>query len=288
MKKASARSFLGFFFILIGIYFVFKIMGVVNLSVWSGFKTFWPIGVILAGIALLFKSRFMAFVFLLITVLIGAVYVTDMFEVGDLRKTNLEVPALEGDKTVDLLLNYGAGNMDIRKGDEYYLISNIIETNDKEDPTLEYERTGSDVDIFMGRQGGVAVWKQIKDSWDITLSPNIVYDVEIDYGAADMNFNMTGLVVKNLQIDSGATSTKLLFSNYPTKAQIATGASTLNLMFPEGSGVMIDVDGGAISTNFNGFSKKDGVYYSDDYESDKSNIEIKIDAGASTINAGFY
>ena len=72
------------------------------------------------------------------------------------------------------------------------------------------------------------------------------------------------------------------------KVTLDTGASAIDLKFPSSIGVVIEIDGGAISTNMDGFTKDGDKYYSSSYSEELDSIDIQIDAGATSIEAGFY
>ena len=89
-------------------------------------------------------------------------------------------------------------------------------------------------------------------------------------------------------MDFGAASSEIKFSDYPTKVSIDTGASSVKMMYPKDTGVVVSVDSGLTSVILPEFIKKDGKYYSPGYDPSKENIEINIDAGASNIEGEFY
>lgn len=152
--------------------------------------------------------------------------------------------------------------------------------------TLPLKLVGSRVNIE--RVGGAAFGRVPKDTWDVELSPETNFDMNLDYGAAEMNLDLENIKVNRLEIDSGAATTNLKFGSYPTRATMKTGASTVNMKFPKDIGVMVEVEGGAVSSNFNDFIKKDKTYYSENYDEREDNIEVSINAGASSIKGEFY
>lgn len=91
-----------------------------------------------------------------------------------------------------------------------------------------------------------------------------------------------------MDIDSGAASTEIVFEKYPTEVKIGAGASSFALYFPFGYQVKLEIDGGAISKDLNGFVKIDDFYFSQGYEEGSDSITVSIDAGAVSIDAGFY
>ena len=121
----------------------------------------------------------------------------------------------------------------------------------------------------------------------MTLSPDVTYTLDLDYGATDLNLDLTNLKVDSIDIDSGASSADIKFGEYPTKVTIDTGASSLDFKFPKDIGVKVHVEGGAISTDLDDFTKEDKDYLYN-YDEGKNNIEIIINAGASSIKGELY
>jgi len=289
-KRDDSRLFMGILLIAIGLFFLLRQMGLLNFSIWEGFKTFWPLGIVLVGVALLFRMKWLALIFLGITVLLGAVYIAQSLniDVPEPRQSVQRIPADPAIDTVSLTMNFGAGEVNIEDGSRSFLLRNRIETTDTEDPTLVVEKKGSQAEILIERESVFVPFGKQKSFWDIELSPEVKIDMVLSYGAAEATFDLSRLMVDELEIDNGATDTEIIFGNYPTKCDIDTGASSIKFEFPEDSGVVIEVDGGLVSTDFPDFSKKDDKYYSDNYDEDGENIEIMIDAGASSIKSRFY
>jgi len=286
--KNYSRLFAGILLIVIGLAFFLKMLGVLNFSIWSGFKYYWPIGLILVGVSLIFRMKWLAVSFLFITILFGALYLGSEVPAGDYREVVKNIPA-DNITTLDLKVAYGAGDLRITDGSSDSLIKHTAKTSDVNDPEVTVKKTGSNAEISVERKSGsFRFWNALKDEWDIEISPDVEINLDLDYGATDSKINMENLKVMNLDLDTGATSTEIIFGQYPTKADIDTGASSINLKFPTGAGIVIDIDGGAVSTDLDGFTKKDGKYFSENYDPKGKNIEIEINAGATSIDGGFY
>ncbi len=278
--------FWGIVFILGGALVYLKTSGIVDFSLWEGISMYWPIGLILAGIAFILKSRWAGWTMIILTVLIGGCFLTTQYEVGEEREFVQEAD-LEGITIVNLEMEYGAGDVMIGEGEAGYL-RNRVKTTDKTDPKFTYKKNGNEANIEISREHGGSFFGRSKNVWDVEMSPDVEYVIDLDYGATDMDIDLKNLKVKEIDIDCGATGTEIIFSDYPTKVDIDTGASSLTFKFPEGAGVVIEVDGGAISTDFDDFVKKDGKHYSPGYDENLENIKINIDAGASSIEGSFY
>ena len=66
--KSNSRMFAGIVFIAVGILFFLKVLGVLHFSLWDGFRSFWPIGLILVGLALVFNLKWLALLLLFLLV----------------------------------------------------------------------------------------------------------------------------------------------------------------------------------------------------------------------------
>ncbi len=279
-KISSSRIFFAAIFILIGLLFLFKQLGVIDFGILSGFKTYWPIGLILAGFALMLGRKWLSFTLVLLTAVIGIMAAFGSIDIGEERTFTQEV-LLENRTQINLDIDYGVGELEISKGDASYALLNMVTTSDLKDPSLVVD--GSDIRVHRSNEnfhGG-------DSKWDMQLSPDTKYALDLDYGVSDVNIDLRGLKVVSLDLDSGVSDTTITFDSYPTVVDIDTGISDLNLKFPSGYCVVIEKDTGLASTDFEGFIKKDGKYYSPGCDGD-SGIVIDLDAGISDIKAVFY
>jgi len=203
---------------------------------------------------------------------------------NEIRDVEQNIASESGVGSLDVEIDFGAGDLDIMSGSNDYFLNSILRTTDTQNPSLSYE----DDKITMSRDSEEFYFGKQTFEWDVELSPDIEYDLELNYGAAKANVDLKGLKVNSLDISSGATETEIIFSDYPTSVDIGTGASSYNLKFPSGVGVVIDIDGGAVGIDLDDFIEKNEKYYSEDYTEDGDNIVINIEAGASSIDGDFY
>ncbi|MFC1741689.1 toast rack family protein [Nanoarchaeota archaeon] len=294
-SKLGSALFFGGLFIIIGLVILLKTTGVLDLSLGGGFSTYWPIGLILVGIALLLKARWVAFSLLFLTLLFGALLLMDgnanhFGTDNDIRETVQEVTLDDDVQSVKLDLNYGAGEISIGKGNSSLLIRNQVETTDVDDPKITNTKEGTVAEVGISRSSsipGFNPWQ--KSVWDMELSDSVSYDLDLDYGAAEVLLDLTGLEVDTIDMDFGASETEIVFADYPTKVDIDAGAASIEMKFPEGASVRFDINGGAVSKDLDGFVKKGRtIYESPGYNPDEPTIEIEINAGASSITGEFY
>ena len=294
MASKSSHFFAGFLFIILGIFLFLKELQIINFSFWGLLLEFWPLCLILMGIAIILKAK--GFVVLFLLLAISFVFLNNILSFyvlnSDLNFYDQNVILDSEIIGMNLDLYFGAGKFLIEKGDNNYAFRSKIKSYSENEPEFKYKLDDEDLTI------GVASLKQLntnvphidwrEDEWDITLAEGVLYDININYGAASAEFDFRDLMVSNLNVDTGASSTTIIFNDYPTKSNINAGVSSFELILPRNYGVLIDVDGGLLSTSLPGFTKNKGKYYNSAYSLAGDNLIINIDAGVSSIDVEYY
>jgi hypothetical protein len=282
-SDSQGRIAAGIALILIGLVWLLGEMGLIGTAFFKAIAPFWPIGIIIVGIAILLKWGSFAWLMLFMTLGL-AIYsgVHHISERGIERTIEKKVDAVPGVKEVHMKLAYGAGTIKLSRGGSELLKADI-RTADIQDPDLTAKQEGESMQIDMDRNGGV--WGA--DEWDLALSDDVTYVIDLDYGAADAEFDLRELRVDQLDLETGATSTEIDFGRHPTKAAISAGASSIELAFPEGYPAKVVVESGLSNVELNGFSKQENEYLSPAYQEGMDHISVRIEAGASSIEGSF-
>lgn len=132
---------------------------------------------------------------------------------------------------------------------------------------------------FFGPEGGV---------WQFRLTERIPLSLEVNAGAASMDFDLTDLQVKLFKLETGASSTRLKLPAHAgqTVVEIEGGAASYTIMVPQGVAARVSMEGGlsALEIDERRFPRQAGGYYqSPDYDTAANRAEIRIEGGASSI-----
>jgi hypothetical protein len=158
----------------------------------------------------------------------------DQITTGPTQTDEINVPAPQAD-TVDLTLNFGAGELNVSPGAETALVTGTAAYNvtafkpkikvDKGQVRLE---TGN-LDIH-----GIPSFNSndIKNTWDLKLGDQPM-NLKINAGAYQGDIELGGLALKSLEVNDGAADISLKFSE-PNKTEMETlryitGASSVKL-----------------------------------------------------------
>ncbi|MFZ1730968.1 MAG: hypothetical protein WBQ23_08925 [Bacteroidota bacterium] len=136
-------------------------------------------------------------------------------------------------------------------------------------------------------------WKgnKMRNHVMMRLHPDPLWDLNIDAGAAKIEFDLRAYRIGRLDLDAGAASVKLrLGSRADTShVKIETGASSVHIFVPTGVGCEFNTESALSSKHINGFANKgDGVYRTDNFDTAKKRIFIFVDSGLSSISVDRY
>jgi hypothetical protein len=147
------------------------------------------------------------------------------------------------------------------------------------------------IDLSMRQKSVFRFGKSYKNNIDVALNPIPVWDMNFDVGAASMDFDLTEIKTRKIDIDMGAASIKIkVGSLYPeTKLSVDAGASDINIFIPKESGCKIVTDGALSSKHFNDFEKIDSDNYrTANFDEAANKVYIEIDCGVSSISVERY
>lgn len=290
MKNITKIS-IGMMFLILGSILLLMNLGIINnISFSEKFNLFWPMGIIIAGILFINKQKGLGSLFLIVSLLIAILIpLTKEIPKGDFENEfNLE---FNDEENLKINFDFGAANFKLNSTNAS-LISMKTHSNIERDYNFE-SKINNDltiVDIFEEPEFSIQNIFQIKNihsDINLLIQENTQTKLNLDYGAVESTMDLRKLNIKELNINSGATSSTIYFGTNPIDVEIDTGASEFNFYFEEDIGIEIKIDGGLLDSNFKDFKKIRDTYYSKNYNSSNKNIKINIDAGASSINGEF-
>lgn len=126
---------------------------------------------------------------------------------------------------------------------------------------------------------------------DIKLNAAPIWDINVNTGASELNFDLSKFKLRNLTINGGAASydVKLGMPLETTNVKVSTGVSEVHIRIPQGAAAQINANNGLNSKDFSGFVKKDGnIYQTPGFDSAKNKIFITMQGGISDYNVSRY
>lgn len=255
-------------------------------------RVFWGIILILAGIVFALSN-------------FGILQVKDIWEILGpvvmiafglwivirpfLRRTeaavSIELP-LEQALNGDIRIDFGAGRLNIAAGNRPDLFiegdcsGEVIQKIQSLDQKIEAYLHPATADFpHFGNADNL--------NWSLLLSPKVPIRLEIQSGASENIIDLSKLMISNLKISSGASSTRVILpeKNSNGKAQVNAGAASMDIAIPEGVAARIHTQGAlsSVSVNTVRFPKTQGYFQSPDYETSTNRVDLEAEIGVGSL-----
>ncbi|MDR0969328.1 MAG: cell wall-active antibiotics response protein [Lentimicrobiaceae bacterium] len=125
----------------------------------------------------------------------------------------------------------------------------------------------------------------------IRLNPDPVWNIDLNVGAANVEFDLLPFKVESLSVEGGASNIEIKLGDlYPqTKIDIEAGLANVVVLIPETAGCQIKSSTALGGKNFVGFTKiEKGVYRTEGFDGAKQKIHIEVDAALSGLEIKRY
>lgn len=305
------KIFWGVLLVIIGILFILKNTGVILFS-WHTIWHLWPVLLILWGISLIPIKDWIKLVLSLATVLVTFVTAQQYtknhpdehkwnweWNDGD-SNSNDEVVEGSIDKTLTekydstitsamLVMNIGAGEFNIK--DTASDLINVSHNNSGANYSMETTRQDSSCKIKLQLDKGKFKSGRMDNSIEMKLNPNPVWDMELNVGAAEVNFDLTPFKMRTISVQGGASDMELkLAATLPnTDVSIEAGMADITVKVPQDAGVEIISNTFLASKEFEGFVKTDKQHYkTPGFDKSTNRIKINIKAGMASVDVVRY
>lgn len=195
----------------------------------------------------------------------------------------------ENAASATIQLDYGAGELIVKGGTT---LGTLVEGDFLEG--VEYSSRVEDSALIVNLRtpsvdwGILPVWEMRQRRWDLVLAQNIPVSLVFNNGANSSNLDLEQVVVRELQINTGASNTEIRMpaSAGHTNAIIKAGAASINVSIPANVAAKILVAGAISSVNIDTqrFPRRADVYLSPDYESAVNRLDLRVECGVGSVN----
>ncbi|MFA5974055.1 MAG: DUF5668 domain-containing protein [Lentimicrobiaceae bacterium] len=304
------KIFWGLLLVIIGVLFILKNTGVLFFS-WHTLWRLWPVILILWGISIIPVKDWIKLVLSLLTVVV-TFFAVQQYGPKDNHKWNFEwndnndrdnndednvtsynnVLSEDFDsltKYAELKLDIGVGNFKIKD-----TTGKLIEVK-HDNANANYSMTAKEEDslmkISLSLEKGEFNNGNIRNNVEMKLNAHPIWDMDLNVGAAEVNFDLSGFKTRNLKIQGGASDIELkLGAELPlTDVKLEAGAASITIRVPESAGCEIISNTFMSSKDFKGFTKiGKQLYQTSNFASSTNKIKINLQAGVASIDVIRY
>lgn len=309
------KIFWGVMLVLIGILFILKNIGVIFFD-WQTIWRLWPIILILWGVSILPVKDYIKLIISIAAIGISIFLVNQYDKTGyysfdrnnrgrgnRFEWNNTDSDNSSGSKQemfqafdslvtrVDLKLEAAAGDFKMEETIPEDKMLTFVKTGNignysmtsRDDSTKRFvELKINESNVRMQNRGNKVV---------LGLNTYPTWDLDLDIGAASIDFDLSNHKVGSLNIDGGACSVKIKLGEDQehTDVDIDAGAASIELLIPKGAGAELKTETALTSRDFQGFKKiNTGLYRTDNFETSDQKVMIDIDAAVSSISIRRY
>ncbi len=130
-----------------------------------------------------------------------------------------------------------------------------------------------------------------KNEADMRINQSPIWDVNVETGAAKIDFDLSKFKIRTLKLHGGAASfnVKLGVPLAYTDVDISTGVSGVDISIPQNAACSIETDSGLSDNHFEGFNKtRDNNYETPGFAAAKNKLHIHISGGLSDFKVSRY
>jgi Domain of unknown function (DUF5668) len=166
--------------------------------------------------------------------------------------------------------NLNFGNISLKK------------TGDADSPTVNFTLKGKTNKVDLGDDNHNKV--------NLKLNPNVIWDMNFEFGAGKADFDLSAYKIKNLSIKTGLTETDVKVGDKVDNldVKVESGLTDIEFQVPTTAGCRIDIDGGLNDKDFDGFIQKNGHWETPDYDKATKKITIKFEGGLQSLKVSRY
>lgn len=285
------RILTGLLVVALGIVLLLNNYGLVEWSIWLMIGKLWPILLIIFGIAVFFDKSVLpvGLIILILAVVFGIaapMTTSETYVRSGVDQHSWEIGA--NITEADFKLDYGAGDLSIKESSQNMVEFDIKYAHRK--PQIKHEIKGNKAYYKIESAKGSFIsgfGKAGIGELNLLLSPEVIWEMEMNIGAANVDLDFSQIKLRNLEVDCGASDLNLNLGNYgfETQIDIDAGASNIKIVVPEDVSLQVKLDGALSSSNLEavGLIRKGDFYITPDTVGSDSLIKVNLDTGVSNL-----
>ncbi len=290
----------GLLIILLGILFLLNNLGVIGWDIWWVYADFWPLILIALGIRLIFRKSEVVQIIVLILIFIlpllyyfgyGSSSYPRWVDSGGMRNyetSNWSLTKNTDIATGDLSVRVGAGKISLKASD----MLATLDAKSYNKPEINAENHGNNQSIKISQEsrrfpmpGGMHF---MGEEWTLGLGRDIIWNLDIDTGAATAIYDLREIKFSKLDIDSGAGQLRIVIGDLGVSGDVDVdcGAGEVTLVIPESIGVEAKLHTGVGKKNLSGrtWTQKEETYTSSNFAEAATKLKVSLNAGAGTVS----
>ncbi|MBA7694777.1 hypothetical protein ES703_103390 [subsurface metagenome] len=283
----------GIILVFLGVVFLLQTLNVLPWGLWGSLWRFWPVLIIITGLAILLRRYNVWLVSLIVLVILGACLGIAVWQYGPsssagvtTRSFSQPLGSLEG---AQIEVDFTVGSITISSLPSGS--SNFVEVNSEVKSRHESMKVSFHQEDGEGRLCLSTVnqqfWGEDGFRWEVSLTRNIPLAIDVRSAVSSVNLDLgeLGVTELRLDIDAGNCQVRMPSSAGITYAYIEVNIANLEIIIPDGvaAKVWVDADLTALDVDISRFLKNGDYYLSRDFDMAENRVELEIDCNVSRV-----
>jgi hypothetical protein len=251
----------------------------------------WPVALIVAGVIFLLSTTGALGTDLgqivrwwpVALIVLGAWYLIVAFMPRAVAGSNRMVIPLEGATSASVRLQFGGGEVTVEPGPVDQLLVGQFENG------AAVQRRRGPGSVELSPDGAtVFPWFDRPLSWKIGVTTGVPLDLDLQCGAAKVRVDLTGVSLRRLKIQTGASDTRVRLPRTAGESSVKAEGGAASLTFEVPVGVAARIKSlmviGSTSVDESRFPRTaSGRWESPDYGSAANRVELEISGGVGSV-----
>lgn len=297
----------GIWFVFIGLVLLLHNIGVIHFNVWPTLR-YWPLLVIILGINLIFQNKiFGKYIKIGCNILfLGWILYVGLSDkdsnwieytvirdkasgAGVSAEQKVQTRYTDAIREAHLEFNGAGGTFQMQGAPGEYLVS--AESKDGS-MGMDIKTTEESSKKQITINAKPTTQSKKKNRASITLHSNVLWDLHLNYGAANIQSDLSHLKLKTMELNTGASNINFTLGRPRTgisKIDISTGASNINLRIPKDAAAKVSYTAILSKNSFEGFeTNKKGVAKTANYDKAANKYDIELEGAANNFKISRY
>mgnify|MGYP006885999932 CR=1 FL=1 len=303
-KMKPGKIFWGVFFLGLGALLLLQNFADLDFSM-PELKKFWPVLLIAAGVVYLTKNQIirnviaglsgfaLAFIILSITASIYDIP-KSLFSHVKVKRAHHDLVSIKSEpydttiKLVKLSFDGGAGSYIVSATDTNLMTLKTDRSNRKFSITNNISNGKADLDVEMAEFNLDLSDTSFANLVELNLNPKPFYEnLEFNIGASNFELNIGELAFRKLDLEMGASSTKIVLPMPPpggSEIKLESGASSIEIIIPQNAQLKM-INSMALSDTKlpQGFKEEGNTIFSDNFTGTGDFFLIRVDGGVNSM-----
>ena len=258
-----------------------------NTLFWGSILLIIGIALLLDNLGLLGDTNIWGFIWPLGLIALGIWILWGNFLRRSSPTEHVEIP-LEEMKRARILVQHGAGRLRLSSGANP---AELLEGEFGGGVDINKQSQEDSLQVKLSLPGRIFPFDWFPGEsldWSLRVNRDVLLALKFETGAGETHMDLSDLLVSELTLSTGASSTTLTLPENAgfTQVKIESGAASIDIRVPSGVAARIRSSGGLSSTSVDKerFPRVGDVYLSPDFDSAPNKVELNIQMGVGSVS----